>query len=85
MPPKVSAAETAGAAAQPTLVANDVGARREYWIQAEPVKWNIVPSGRDEMMDKKVKGKTKFAAYAYRRLLGRLRGAARARRRFPAR
>ena len=66
VPPKVSAAETAGAAAQPTLVANSVGARREYWIQAEPVKWNIVPSGRDAMMDRKVGGKTKFAAYAYR-------------------
>ena len=40
---------------------------REYWIQAEPANWNIVPTGRDEMMDKKVKGKTKFTAYAYRR------------------
>ena len=30
------------------------------------MKWNIVPTGRDGMMDKKIKGKTKFAAYAYR-------------------
>ena len=28
--------------------------------------WNIVPNGRDQMMDRKVKGKTKFSAYAYR-------------------
>ena len=30
------------------------------------MRWNIVPTGRDAMMDKKVKGKTKFDAYAYR-------------------
>ena len=30
------------------------------------MKWNIVPNGRDEMMGKQVKGKTKFTAYAYR-------------------
>ncbi len=30
------------------------------------MKWNIVPKGRDQMMDQKVKGKTKFTAYAYR-------------------
>jgi FtsP/CotA-like multicopper oxidase with cupredoxin domain len=66
VPPKVAAAERAGAAPETTLAVNRVGARREYWIQAEPVKWNIVPTGRDAMMDRKVKGKTKFAAYAYR-------------------
>jgi len=67
VPPKVRAAERAGSApaAEPTL-AGVTGARREYWIQAEPVRWNIVPTGRDGMMDKKVKGKTKFDAYAYR-------------------
>ena len=40
---------------------------REYWIEAEPVKWNIVPTHRDQMMDEKVKGKTEFTAYGYRR------------------
>ena len=54
------------------------GARREYWIQAEQVKWNIVPSGRDAMMDKKVKGQTKFSAYAYRPYSAGLRRADRA-------
>ena len=49
------------------------------------MKWNIVPTGRDAMMDQKVKGKTKFTAYAYRPYSAGLRGAARARRRFPGR
>ena len=49
------------------LAASAGATAREYWIQAEQVNWNIVPTGRDAMMDKKVKGKTKFTAYAYRR------------------
>ena len=73
MPPKVAAAE-AGAAATPRrgggaaggrteLAAFTVnGAAREYWITAEPVEWDIVPTGRDQMMDMPVKGKTKFTA-----------------------
>ena len=66
VPPKVAAAERAGTTSQTVLASNPVGTRREYWIQAEPVKWNIVPKGRDAMMDRKVKGKTKFVPYAYR-------------------
>lgn len=69
VPPKVAAAQQGqGAYGQPsqtTLAANTSG-RREYWIKAEAVTWDIVPSGRDEMMGKKVQGKTKFQAYAYR-------------------
>ena len=78
MPPKVSGGR--GAGRRPAADAGGrtaAAARREYWIQAEPVKWNIVPSGRDAMMDRKVKGKTKFAAYAYRPYSAGLRGAAR--------
>jgi FtsP/CotA-like multicopper oxidase with cupredoxin domain len=41
--------------------------RVEYWIQAEPVKWTIVPTRRDEMMDEPVKGRTRFTALCYRR------------------
>jgi FtsP/CotA-like multicopper oxidase with cupredoxin domain len=66
VPPKVRAADAGAVAPGPTLAVNRAGTRREYWIQAEPVKWNIVPSGRDAMMDRKVKGKTAFVAYAYR-------------------
>jgi FtsP/CotA-like multicopper oxidase with cupredoxin domain len=68
VPPKVAAAEASGttAAASQTLLARADGTRREYWIRAEKAKWNIVPTGRDGMMDQKVKGKTKFTAWAYR-------------------
>jgi FtsP/CotA-like multicopper oxidase with cupredoxin domain len=66
VPPKVKAAEGREQAASPLLASNRAGARHEYWFQAEEVKWNIVPSGRDGMNDKKVKGPTKFKAYAYR-------------------
>ncbi len=66
VPPKVAAAEAAGAQSATLATNRAVAGQREYWIRAEPRKWNIVPSGRDAMMDKKVKGKTKFTAFAYR-------------------
>lgn len=70
VPPKVQAAREAELASprssSTTLLAQSTGSRREYWIRAEPVSWDIVPTGRDEMMGKKVKGKKKFSAYAYR-------------------
>jgi manganese oxidase len=66
VPPKVVAAESGQAPAVRTMLAQSTGARREYWIRAEPVRWDIVPSGRDQMMDKRIKGKTTFTAYAYR-------------------
>lgn len=80
-PAAPDAAEADGAAAAAgtaQMEATDAGTRadtapaavdgvREYWIQAEPVRWNIVkPTGRDEMMNRKVRGKTKFTAFAYR-------------------
>jgi FtsP/CotA-like multicopper oxidase with cupredoxin domain len=81
VPPKVAAAEAAGAGGAAyaghaegalgggttELAAFTVnGPAREYWIQAEPVEWDIVPTGRDQMMDMPIKGKTKFTAWAYR-------------------
>ena len=36
-----------------------------YWIKAVKTKWDIVPTHRDGMMDRKVPGKTKFTALAY--------------------
>ncbi len=65
VPPKVAAAKADPAYGSQTVLAA-AGATREYWIKAEAVKWNIVPRGRDEMMGEKVKGKTRFTAYAYR-------------------
>ncbi|MFN8161520.1 MAG: multicopper oxidase domain-containing protein [Solirubrobacterales bacterium] len=69
VPPKVRAAEAKGQSEAPrTLLASTgAGQVREYWIRAEPVRWNIVPTGRDQMMNKPIRGKTTFTAYAYRR------------------
>jgi FtsP/CotA-like multicopper oxidase with cupredoxin domain len=69
VPPKVAAAERrdreAGTAQLSALASGT--STREYWIAAEPVEWNIVPTHRDQMMAEKVKqGKTRFAAYGYR-------------------
>jgi FtsP/CotA-like multicopper oxidase with cupredoxin domain len=63
----VKAAEGGGAsaAAEPVLARATV-AIREYWIPYHPRSWDIVPTKRDEMLDRKVKGKRKFDAYAYR-------------------
>jgi FtsP/CotA-like multicopper oxidase with cupredoxin domain len=69
VPPKVRAANGSGAATTASgtaVLAANGGARREYWIRAESRRWNIVPRGRDQMLGKKVRGKTKFTAYGYR-------------------
>lgn len=65
-PPKVRAASTrqllGGGGGAPAAG----GQRREYWIQAEKVRWNIVPRKRDQMMDRPVRDKAKFTAWCYR-------------------
>ncbi|MBN8867718.1 MAG: multicopper oxidase domain-containing protein [Solirubrobacterales bacterium] len=66
VPPKVAAAKN-----NPPLAKADIaGNRKEYWIQAEPVRWNIMPSRRDQMMgqgvSRKITGKTTGQACAYR-------------------
>ena len=69
VPPKVAAADWRGEDTGVTRLAASSGPLRvrEYWIAAEPVEWNIVPTHRDQMMAEKVKqGPTKFAAYGYR-------------------
>ena len=68
VPPKVAAASgPAGTQfVSDTTASAAVRAQRQYWISAEERGWNIVPTGRDEMMDKKVKGDTQFKAYTYR-------------------
>lgn len=69
VPPKVAAADWSGG--QPgirRLASLPAGGQtREYWIAAETMKWNIVPTHRDQMTNQKVKyGKTSFSAYGYR-------------------
>lgn len=65
VPPKVAAAKADPTYGSRTVLAA-AGTTREHWIKAEAVRWNIVPRGRDEMMGKKVKGRTRFTAYGYR-------------------
>jgi len=63
VPPKVKAGRD-----NPTVTKAAVaGNRKEYWIQAEEVTWNYVPTKKDQMMNTKLKvGKTAAASYAYR-------------------
>src|SRR4051812_27800818 len=67
VPRRAGAAEPTGPPpAFPSAPPSASGNPREYWIKAGGVRWNIAPSGRDQMMNKPVKGKTTFTAYAYR-------------------
>jgi FtsP/CotA-like multicopper oxidase with cupredoxin domain len=67
VPPRVAKADGAAKAGATTAGASRKANTREYWIRAEQKKWDIVPTGRDQMMNKRVKGRTRFPAYAYRR------------------
>lgn len=62
VPPKARADRAVAAQAQPAVT----GRRREHWIQAEPVRWDVVPTRRDAMMDQPVRGRTAFTAWVYR-------------------
>jgi FtsP/CotA-like multicopper oxidase with cupredoxin domain len=69
VPPKVKAAEK-----NPGLIkaSSVVGNRVEYWIAAEPMRWNIIPPKAngikvDQMLNQRIrKGRTTFDAYGYR-------------------
>ena len=57
-----------GALAQATFPAPQPapgGTRREYWIQAHSVIWDIAPTGRDAWHDRRISDKTNFRAFAY--------------------
>jgi manganese oxidase len=41
------------------------GARREYWIQARTVRWDPVPTGRDDWHDVPVRGVRPFRAFVF--------------------
>jgi len=69
VPPKVKAAQK-----NPGLIkaAALTGNRVEYWIAAEPIRWDIIPPNqygqkRDQMLNQRIrKGRTTFGAYVYR-------------------
>ncbi len=42
------------------------GVRREYWVQAETVRWAITPKQKDEWHNRPVGGRNSFTAYVYR-------------------
>jgi FtsP/CotA-like multicopper oxidase with cupredoxin domain len=41
------------------------GTRREFWIQARSVRWDPIPTGRDDWHDVPVRGRKRFRAFAY--------------------
>jgi FtsP/CotA-like multicopper oxidase with cupredoxin domain len=41
------------------------GARREYWVQAETVTWDVVPTKHDDWHNRKITGRTRYRAYVY--------------------
>src|SRR4051794_38610860 len=55
----------AAAQAVPQLQPAPGGIRREYWIQAETVRWAITPERRDEWHDRALPGRNSFTAYVY--------------------
>jgi FtsP/CotA-like multicopper oxidase with cupredoxin domain len=63
VPPKVAAAS---GVADPSPAAGKRATGAEYWIRAEKVNWQIIPTHRDQMLDRRVRGKSHFTAYAYR-------------------
>ncbi len=63
---RVGRPRAAVAQAVPQLQPAPGGIRREYWIQAETVRWNITPTSRDEWHNRKISGRNAFTAYVYR-------------------
>ncbi|MEA2440642.1 MAG: hypothetical protein QOH76_2066 [Thermoleophilaceae bacterium] len=60
-----SAREPVDTATFPTPQPQPGGQRREYWIAARPATWNIAPTGRDEWMNHRIRGKRTFRALVY--------------------
>ena len=65
--PRRAAREPVDSARFPTPEPQPGGQRREYWIGARAVRWNVVPTGRDEWMDHKIPRRRTFTAYVYQR------------------
>src|SRR5918998_2570697 len=63
---RIGRPRAAVAQAVPQLQPAPGGVRREFWIQAETVRWNITPNGRDEWHNRRISGRNVFTAYVYR-------------------
>ena len=62
----VSRPRAAAALAVPQIQPAPGGVRREYWIQAETVRWAITPTGRDDWHGRRLSGRNVYTAYVYR-------------------
>jgi FtsP/CotA-like multicopper oxidase with cupredoxin domain len=64
-PKALAATEPVDALTFPTPQPQPGGAKREYWIQACLVDWDVAPTRHDDWHDKKVTGKRRFKALVY--------------------
>src|SRR3954467_7635582 len=64
---KPPSAQAPGAGPQDAPQPQPGGVKREYWIAARSLNWDIAPSGQDEWMRTKISGPPKFRALAYQR------------------
>jgi FtsP/CotA-like multicopper oxidase with cupredoxin domain len=72
-PPPARPATAPGAAAQDRLTfatpsPQPGGMVREYWVQARRMRWDIVPTGRDQWHGQPLSGASAFGAFAYQRM-----------------
>src|SRR5215207_10932185 len=64
---KPASAQAAGAGPGDAPQPQPGGVKREYWIAARSLKWDIVPTGQDEWMRTKISGPRTFRALVYQR------------------
>ena len=65
-PKRTARKEAVDTAAFPTPEPQAGGQVREYWIEAGSVMWDVAPTGRDDWMDHRIRGKRRFRALVYR-------------------
>jgi FtsP/CotA-like multicopper oxidase with cupredoxin domain len=58
----------ARAAAFPEIAPAPGGQRREFWIQAEAHRWNVIPTGKDDWEGMRVPRPHRFPAMVYREM-----------------
>ena len=68
VPSPAGARAAARAARYPNPEPEPGGVRREYWIQARTMGWNVVPTGRDEWMAARSCRKSGLRAYVYQEI-----------------
>ena len=49
----------------PTPKPQPGGRTREYWIQARSMRWNVAPTGHDEWMNHRIRGRKTFRTIGY--------------------